>query len=225
MHEPILIINFKNYAEVQGDRCLALAKIVEDVAKELCLEDSIAIAPPIPALALIASKVDIIMVIAQHADDVNQGSTTGYVTTEMLRSFNISGSIVNHSEHRLSLNTIKSIVERLRNLNMLSIVCANTPDEVKEIASLNPDYIAIEPPELIGSGNAVSKSKPEVIVRAVDAANSIKVICGAGIVDASDVSAALRLGAKGVLVASGIVKAKDWRVKVYELASALVQKE
>lgn len=225
MHEPILIINFKNYAEVQGDRCLALAKIVEDVAKELCLEDSIAIAPPIPALALIASKVDSIMVIAQHADDVNQGSTTGYVTAEMLRSFNIRGSIVNHSEHRLLFNTIKSIVERLRSLNMLSVVCANTPDEVKELASLNPDYIAIEPPELIGSGNAVSKSKPEVIVRAVKAANSTKVICGAGIVDASDVSAALMLGAKGILVASGIVKAKDWRAKVYELANALVQKE
>ncbi len=224
MYEPILIINFKNFTEVQGDRCLALARIVEEVAKELCLEDSVAIAPPTPALALIASKIDSITVIAQHVDDANQGSTTGYITAEMLRSFNIRGSIVNHSEHRLSFNTIKSIVDRLRGLNMLSIVCANTPDEVKELALLNPDYIAIEPPELIGSGNAVSKSKPEVIVRAVEAANS-KVICGAGIVDASDVSAALRLGSKGVLVASGIVKAKDWRVKVYELASALLQKE
>ncbi len=230
MQEPILIINFKNYAEIQGERCLALARQVEEVARELCLEDSIAIAPPTPALALISSCVDKITVIAQHVDDANEGSTTGYVTAEMLKSFNIRGSIVNHSEHRLDLNTIKGILDRLKRLNMLSIVCANTPDEVKRLALLSPDYIAIEPPELIGTGNAVSKSKPEVIVKAVEALNSSnnsssssKIICGAGIVDASDVKAALRLGSKGILVASGVIKAKDWKVKVHELAEALIK--
>ena len=225
MQEPILIINFKNYAEIQGERCLALARQVEEVARELCLEDSIAIAPPTPALALISSCVDKITVIAQHVDDANEGSTTGYVTAEMLKSFNIRGSLVNHSEHRLDLNTIKGILNRLKRLNMLSIVCANTPDEVKRLALLNPDYIAIEPPELIGTGNAVSKSKPEVIVNAVEALNSSssKIICGAGIVDASDVKAALRLGSKGILVASGVIKAKDWKAKVHELAEALIK--
>jgi len=227
LQEPILIINFKNYAEVQGERCLVLARQVEEVARELCLEDSIAIAPPTPALALISSRFDNITVIAQHVDDANEGSTTGYVTAEMLRSFNIRGSIVNHSEHRLDLNTIKGILNRLKRLNMLSIVCANTPDEVKRLAVLNPDYIAIEPPELIGTGNAVSKSKPEVIVKAVEALNSnsssSKIICGAGIVDASDVKAALRLGSRGILVASGVIKAKDWKTKVYELAEALIK--
>jgi triosephosphate isomerase (TIM) len=232
LQEPILIINFKNYAEIQGERCLALARQVEEVARELCLEDSIAIAPPTPALALISSCVDKITVIAQHVDDANEGSTTGYVTAEMLKSFNIRGSLVNHSEHRLDLNTIKGILNRLKRLNMLSIVCANTPDEVKRLALLNPDYIAIEPPELIGTGNAVSKSKPEVIVKAVEALNSSsnssnssssKIICGAGIVDASDVKAALRLGSKGILVASGVIKAKDWKAKVHELAEALIK--
>jgi len=225
LQEPILIINFKNYAEIQGERCLALARQVEEVARELCLEDSIAIAPPTPALALISSCVDKITVIAQHVDDANEGSTTGYVTAEMLKSFNIRGSLVNHSEHRLDLNTIKGILNRLKRLNMLSIVCANTPDEVKRLALLNPDYIAIEPPELIGTGNAVSKSKPEVIVNAVEALNSSssKIICGAGIVDASDVKAALRLGSKGILVASGVIKAKDWKAKVHELAEALIK--
>ncbi len=227
MQEPILIINFKNYAEIQGERCLALARQVEEVARELSLEDSIAIAPPTPALALISSRFDNITVIAQHVDDANEGSTTGYVTAEMLRSFNIRGSIVNHSEHRLDLNTIKGIINRLKRLNMLSIVCANTPDEVKRLAVLNPDYIAIEPPELIGTGNAVSKSKPEVIVKAVEAvnSNSSKIICGAGIVDASDVKAALRLGSRGILVASGVIKAKDWRTKVHELAEALINSD
>jgi triosephosphate isomerase len=45
------------------------------------------------------------------------------------------------------------------------------------------------------------------------------VICGAGIVDKADVESALKLGAKGILVASGIIKAKSWYEKIHELAS------
>jgi triosephosphate isomerase len=45
-------------------------------------------------------------------------------------------------------------------LGMTSIVCAQGPQEVVEISTLEPDFIAIEPPELIGSGRAVSKENP-----------------------------------------------------------------
>ena len=52
---------------------------------------------------------------------------------------------------------------------MTSVVCAKTPDEVANIAKFDPDFIAIEPPELIGSGKSVSKHKPSVITRSVQA--------------------------------------------------------
>ncbi|MEM4339435.1 MAG: triose-phosphate isomerase [Candidatus Nitrosocaldus sp.] len=229
MQEPILIINFKNYMEVSDKRCLALALEAERVAKELNMLDSIAVAPPNPALALIAEHVSI-PVIAQHVDDKGEGSTTGYNVAKMLRSFNIRGSIVNHSEHRLLPKEIEGIVKALHESDMLAIVCVKEPDEIDAIAGLSvePDYIAIEPPELIGTGNAVSKSKPEVITRSVERANSLglkrsKVICGAGIVDGRDAMAAIRLGSRGVLVASGIVKAENWYEKIKDIASNMLK--
>ena len=108
---------------------------------------------------------------------------------------------------------------------MISVVCVKDVDEVKKYAKLNPDYIAIEPPELIGTGKAVSKEKPEIITKSViavkQARNSTKLLCGAGIVSGEDVTKAIQLGAKGILVASGIVKAKNWNSIIEEFASAI----
>jgi len=83
----------------------------------------------------------------------------------------------------------------------------------------------VEPPELIGSGIAVSKAKPELIERTVSAARKAgyggRILCGAGIVSGEDVAKAVELGADGVLVASSVVKAADWESKVRELANSL----
>ncbi len=107
---------------------------------------------------------------------------------------------------------------------MTSIVCVKDVAEVKKYVKLNPDYIAIEPPELIGSGKAVSKEKPELIAKAADAVknSNTKLLCGAGIVSGEDVSKAIELGSKGILVASGIIKAKNWNKIISEFAEALV---
>ncbi|MDO8627240.1 MAG: triose-phosphate isomerase, partial [Candidatus Diapherotrites archaeon] len=98
--------------------------------------------------------------------------------------------------------------------------------EAKKYAKLNPDYIAIEPPELIGSGKAVSKEKPELITKSADAVNSAKnktkLLCGAGIVSGQDVAKALELGSKGILVASGIIKAKNWTKVIEEFSKAML---
>ncbi|MCS6768538.1 MAG: triose-phosphate isomerase [Candidatus Nitrosocaldus sp.] len=226
MREPILIINLKNYMEASGRRCLALALEAERVARDLNIPDSIALAPPNPALAWIAEHVSI-PVIAQHVDDRVEGSTTGYNVASVLKTFNIKGSLVNHSEHRLTLKEIGSIVSMLRSHGMLSIVCVREPDEIDAIAGFEPDYIAIEPPELIGSGNAVSRSRPEVITGSIERVAGLglrsRVICGAGIVDGRDASAAIRLGSRGVLVASGIVKASNWYERIREIVTGMLQ--
>jgi triosephosphate isomerase len=143
---------------------------------------------------------------------------------EVAKSFGASGSILNHSEHQLDMETISELVQRLRDLQMTSVVCAASVTEVKRIADIGPDYIAIEPPELIGTGKAVSKEDPAIItnsVRSIQGSNSL-VICGAGITHKNDVSKAMELGSNGILVASGIVKASSWYDKIYELASGMV---
>jgi len=222
MTNKLFVINFKNYMEVAGWNGAKLAKAAEYVTRRSKVR--IAVAPPTGSLAYIAKSVRI-PVFAQHLDHSEPGSTTGFVVPEIAKSYGVSGSLINHSEHRIPIQTIRHLVDRLHKLKMVSIVCARTPAEVKRLTAFAPDYIAIEPPELIGSGIAVSKARPSVITRSIDAVNDVNpdvsVICGAGIVNAEDVSAAIKLGSRGILVASGIVKAKNWEAKIGELANAM----
>lgn len=222
MQTPVLIINEKNYLEVSGDRALKLAKAAEAVAGELGV--AVAVAPPLPSLGLVAGAISI-PVLAQHIDAANPGSSTGAIVPELVKSLGAIGSLVNHSEKRVPFDVLKQTVIRLKEVGLVSVVCAKSPEEVSRIAVVRPDFIAIEPPELIGSGIAVSKAKPEVVSDSVEAArqvdSNVRVICGAGIVTGEDVDAALKLGSVGVLVASGIVKASDWRAKITELAELL----
>ncbi|MFQ6134255.1 MAG: triose-phosphate isomerase [Nitrososphaerales archaeon] len=222
MQTPVLIINEKNYLEVSGDGALKLARAAEAVASELGVE--VAVAPPLPSLGLVAGAVSI-PVLAQHTDAAKAGSSTGSIVPELVKSLGAVGSLVNHSEKRVPFEVLKLTVLRLKEAGLVSVVCAKTPEEVSRIAAVGPDFIAIEPPELIGSGIAVSKAKPEVVSDSVEAARrvdpKVRVICGAGIVAGEDVDAALRLGSVGVLVASGIVKASDWRTKIIELVEPL----
>lgn len=214
-----LIVNFKNYEEVSGDRAVKLAKAAEAVAKKSKAE--IIVAPPQAALALVAKSVRI-PVICQHVDSEKMGSSTGYFLPEIAKSYGASGSLINHSEHRIEMKQIAGLVERLRTLRMTSIVCAREPWEVMEISAFQPDFIAIEPPELIGSGRAVSAENPTIITKSIEAAGSrSKVICGAGITGKNDVAKAMELGSRGILVASGIVKARSWANKISELAGGM----
>ena len=222
---PILILNFKNYHEIEGQKGIELARSVQKVSESYGGSIQLVVAPPQPALALVKQNVNI-PVFAQHLDYAEAGSTTGYFIPEMARSFGAEGSLVNHSEHRIDeLDTIHGLVNRLRSLQMVSVVCARTASEVSTLATFEPDYIAIEPPELIGSGRAVSKENPSIVTDSINAAakmsQNARVICGAGITDANDVSSALKLGAVGILVASGIIKATSWNDKITELASGL----
>ena len=111
-------------------------------------------------------------------------------------------------------------------MDLSSLVCAQTVEEVKLISQLDPDLIAIEPPELIGSGRSVSKVNPNIITDSVNAANSINsnvdILCGAGIMNSDDVKIALNLGSKGILIASGVVQSDNWDQKIKELVSAFI---
>jgi triosephosphate isomerase len=213
------IINFKNYEEVSAGNAVKLARAAERVAQKLRIE--IIVAPPQPSLAIVTKSVKI-PILCQHLDDTKVGSTTGFFVPEIAKSYGAAGSLINHSEHRIEMKSIASLVERMRKLSMTSIVCAQDPHEVMEISTFAPDFIAIEPPELIGSGRAVSKENPEIITKSIEAAGSrSRVICGAGITDGGDVSKAIELGSYGILVASSIVKADSWTAKISELASGM----
>jgi len=218
----MFIINCKNYEEISGDKIKKFIKIAEQVSKKYKIK--IAISPPQHLIGLVTNSS--IPILAQHIDDSKIGSTTGYIIPELLKKSKVKGSLINHSEHRISSKEIEKLVVKLKELKMISIVCVKDVAEVKKYLKINPDFIAIEPPELIGSGKAISTEKPDLIQKAAkivnDSKNKTKLLCGAGIVSGEDVAKSLELGSKGILVASGIIKAKNWNKIISEFAKALV---
>jgi len=221
---PLILINFKAYKESSGKRGLELAKVAEKVWKETGI--TIAVAPQLTDLAYIAQSVEI-PVFSQHVDNFSPGAHTGYVTLEAVKDAGAVGTMVNHSERRVRLDVIDDIVKRARDLKLTTLVCSNTPEVSAAVAALGPDMIAIEPPELIGTGIPVSRAKPEVVTGTLDLVKkvnpSVKVLTGAGITTGEDVEAALKLGTVGVLLASGVVKAKDWYKAIMDLVRPILR--
>ena len=221
---PLILINFKAYSQSSGEKAVKLAKVAEKVSKDTGI--TIAVAPQLTDLALVASQVEI-PVFSQHVDAVDPGSRTGHVTLEAVRDAGAIGTMLNHSERRVRADEVDVVVKKAKKLGLVTVVCANTPEVTAAMAALGPDMVAIEPPELIGTGIPVSKAKPEVVlnsVKLVEKVNpSVKVLCGAGITTGDDVAAAIKLGTVGVLLASGVVKAKDWEKAIRDLVAPLLK--
>ena len=137
----------------------------------------------------------------------------------------IRGSLINHSENRMKLADIDEVIQLCKQNDIESCVCTNNIATSKAIATFSPDAVAVEPPELIGTGIPVSQAQPEVVEDSVKGVKSInkkiKVLCGAGISTGDDMKAAMDLGADGVLLASGIVKAENPKEALLDLVSKL----
>lgn len=221
---PLILINFKTYTEATGKNALKLAKIAEDVS--LKTEVSIGVAPQFTDIALISREVST-PVFAQHIDPIEPGSFTGHVLPEAVKEAGAVGTLINHSERRLKLSEIDATIIRANRIGLTSVVCTNNAAVSAAVAALKPDMIAVEPPELIGTGTPVSKAAPEVVTDTLDIVKEVNpkviVLCGAGITKGEDVAAALRLGTEGVLLASGVVKAKDPHKTLWELAEAAIE--
>lgn len=219
---PLIVVNFKTYIEATGKRAVELAKSSETVARDTGV--TLVVAPQFTDIKAVYEEVDI-PVFSQHLDPINPGPFTGRVLPEAVKSSGAEGSIINHSERRISMNEIRDCIRRCAENDLYSLVCADTADLASEISMSNLDMIAIEPPDLIGTGISVSKARPELItdtVRQVRDVNSrVRILCGAGISTADDVSKALELGTTGVLVASSVVKSKDPRAILSDMANII----
>jgi triosephosphate isomerase len=216
----LIVLNFKTYSEATGKTAIRLAEICEDVSNAYSIK--IIVAPQIADIHALAKAVKI-PVYAQHVDGVGYGGFTGHITAASLKAAGASGSLINHSERRLKLAEIEASITSCRSLGLTTIVCTNNVATTRAAAAMRPDFVAVEPPELIGSGIPVSKADPEVVRQSVDAVKKIEpevgVLCGAGITHGEDLRAALELGSEGVLLASGIVKAKDQRKAIEDLVA------
>jgi len=219
---PIVILNFKTYLESTGQNAFKLAESCQSVAQETGV--NIMVAPQYADIYRISQELEV-PVFAQHIDPVDAGGHTGSVLPESVKEAGAIGTLINHSEQRMQLFNIDAVVKKALSLEMKSVVCTNNIETSAAAATLNPDFVAIEPPELIGSGIPVSKAEPEVVEKTVSLIHEINkdviVLCGAGISTGEDMKAAIELGSEGVLLASGIILADDPRKALMDLVSKI----
>jgi len=225
--EKSIVVNFKTYEQATGKRALELARVCEKVAKEHSA--NIVVACQATDIRSIAEAFDI-PVFAQHIDPVKYGSATGWVLPEAVVEAGAVGTLISHSERKLAIEEIGKRIESAKKVGLAQIVCSGqdtnekTIDETKAICALGPDFVAAEPPELIGGDVSVT-TRPELVTGVVDAVAavdaSVGVLTGAGVKTGQDVADAIRLGTLGVLLASGVTKAQDPEAALIDLASGI----
>ena len=211
--KPVIVVNCKAYEQSFGEAGIRLAKQLEEVAKLKSVP--IIICVPFTEITHIKKAVSI-PVYAQHVDDTGAGAHTGWITPQMLLAAGATGTLINHSEHRV--NDVERHVKAARAAGLKVILCTKDATEVKIYRNLDIEFLAVEPPELIGSEVSVSNARPELIAQCAKHCPD-KLLVGAGVQSRSDVAKSLELGAKGVLVASHVVKAVSPKDVLLELTS------
>lgn len=207
--QPVIILNFKSYQRVAGERGISLAMEIEELANKTGTR--IFIAPQLVDTSLFSSKG--FKVFAQHVDSTPHEQATGKVILASLKQAGVTGVLVNHSEYPQPAQDIREIVKGATQLGIKSCVCTPDLNTLSVLEGLTPDFVAYEPPELIGGGVSVSKARPEILARFFNMLDKLSPtstkLCGAGIKTPEDVKAAKLLGAQGILISSGVVLAQS----------------
>jgi len=219
---PIIIVNLKTYEQGYGADGFELCKIMEEIS----IEHNVNLAAAVSAIDLVDYSDNLkIPIFAQHVDGVNYGSNTGSILPEAVRYSGAVGTLVNHAECQMSWEEIEKTINRCKEIDLTTVLCTADLGSSEKGSHLNPDMIAVEPPELIGGDISVSTAKPEIIsdtVEIVKKINSnISVLCGAGVKNQKDVSKAISLGSEGILLASGVVKSSEPRKVLLDLIKGL----
>jgi len=200
----MIIVNFKRYPEALGDNAVVLAKICKRLSHEYAVP--IVVAPTLGDLSACVSTG-----VECWTQKFEEGSLARI------------GTLLNHSDFRLDMDTLKEEINLSKSRGDKVCLCSANPVEVPELLSLNPNFLAYEPPELIGSkDSSVAEANPEVIgdIARLCQAAGIPLLVGAGIKSAQDVKVSLEQRAIGILVASAVVEAEDQEQKLRELAKA-----
>jgi triosephosphate isomerase len=222
LQTPLILVNLKCYRESIGNGAIRIARAAREVTDETGV--MIALAPMYPDIHPVKHHFSI-PVFAQHIDPVEPGAYTGRIPLASVKSAGAIGSLINHSEYRLNVADIEKNISALKIEEMISCVCSNNVATTAAISALGPDYVAIEPPELIGGNISVSEANPDIITGSVEVVKRInpdvKVLTGAGIHSGRCVKTAIDLGTDGVLLASSVVKAEDPGAVLRDLVSLL----
>jgi triosephosphate isomerase len=208
--KKLLFVNFKNYQQ-SFDGFPSLYQELEGIAKKYPRVKVIFTPPPLLATKL-SSLLDI-SVWSQHLDPLPLKRATGFSPIEGAKFVGIEGTFLNHSEKPLGEKKLQEALVIAKKAAIATMVFVSSPSKISVVKRLEPDFIAYEPPELIGAGVSrgvsVASAKKEIIPKAVKEAGSIPLIVGAGIHEGNDIRVAIESGSAGGAVSSAIVTAPN----------------
>lgn len=210
----MIVINFKTYKEATGYRAIELARICKKIQDETQVRVVV-----VPQLADLRNCVETgVDCWVQHIDAVEQGKNTGWVNLEDVEEAGARGTLLNHSEHRLSEEVLTKTLQMAAGRAFEVCVCVNTVEEAQRVNGMMPDFIAYEPAELIGSRDRSVSSEKSSVIEQVVRSVSQPVLIGAGVHSVDDVKTGLKLGARGVLLATDVVLSPTPEEALRELA-------
>jgi len=207
----MIFVNFKTYQQGTGESALNLAKICQQVSEQT----GVPIFPIVQAADIFRLSSQGFSVWAQHIDGIDFGPHTGAILPQAVLSAGAKGTLLNHAEKKLPLAEIEKIMAKFSGQ---TLICTSSLEEGRQLALLKPNFLAYEPPELIGGQISVSQAQPEVITAFINEIKEIPVLVGAGVHQQEDVQKALSLGAKGILVSSDVVLSENPQQELLNLA-------
>ena len=200
---PFFVISPKTY--IVGDELVELAKMVDDLAENL--GSTIFFTAPPTELRAIAENTKNVIVTAQNCDGLDLGRGMGRVPLESLKYNGVQATFLNHMESPMYFRDLILTINKAKELDILTIVCADSAEEARVLAYTNTDIILCEPNSLIGSGKI---SGMEYVKSTIDAIREINdkvlVMEGAGIICGADVKKIIGWGADGTGVSSILAK-------------------
>ena len=220
MSEQLVVVNFKTYESAHGIAAEELALIMEQIETDARM---IAVVSAFDLSAVVSAAPNL-EIWTQHLDPINFGSNTGWLHPETAIQRGAKGTLINHAEHKVSIEHIAMLLDNVPE-GFTICACAADIDEARALSALQPDYVAVEPPELIGGEISVTTADPEIVsgtARAIrEISEDVGILCGAGVKNGQDVLKAIELGTSGVLLASGVTKVKDAVAALNDLVSEL----
>jgi len=202
-------------AYLYGDKLLELMKKIDTYAEKYDM-DVIADVQTTDLRLIAENTSDRIHVYSQHMDSIPVGRGMGTILPEAV------GVMLNHAECKLTLDEIKKAIERADEVGLATIVCADTEEEIKAVAKMNPNIVVAEPSELIGTGISVGREYVDACIELVKSVNpEIMVLPSAGISCGQDCYNIIMAGADGSGSSSGICKAEDPAAMAEEMMAAV----
>ncbi len=217
----MIAVNFKIYENTFGDGVEKLARICKKVSEKT----GVKIVPVVSALDVRMVKEKLGMEVwVQNVDEFFEGAKSGSISPIQVKEAGGDGTLLNHSECRKKPGTIKKMLKAWPKSFTLTLCLSSLGQAESWAKNVKPNFIAYEPKNLIGSKDkSVATEKPEIIKKIVKMYPKIPVLVGAGIHSPEDVKVSLKLGAKGILISSYIVKNKNPEEKLMELTKCFIK--